>query len=181
QFAAFRLHAVTVNGAPGAGSPDAGPPDAGPPDAGPPDAGPPDAGPPDAGPPDAGPPDAGPPDAGLPDAGPPDAGPPDAGPPDAGPPDGGPPPPPTWTVIFTDDFNRTLSSGLGPNWNVLAGAWRDDNQANSDLDALDRAIVAGKSCADCRIDAKMGNFAGGESMLELRVNGGNRYALALTA
>ena len=27
----------------------------------------------------------------------------------------------------------------------------------------------------------MVNFAGGESMLELRVNGGNRYALALTA
>jgi len=27
----------------------------------------------------------------------------------------------------------------------------------------------------------MVNFAGGESMLELRVNGANRYALALTA
>src|SRR5204862_6804857 len=60
-----------------------------------------DGGTPDAGPP---PPDAGPPDAGRPDAGPPDAGPPDAGPPDAGPPDAGPP-----TVIFSDDFNRSLT------------------------------------------------------------------------
>src|SRR5205823_5455563 len=154
----------TVNGAPAGGS-DGGTPDAGPPDAGPPDAGPPDAGPPDAGPPDAGPPDAGPPDAGPPDAGPPDAGPPDAGPP---------------TVIFSDDFNRSLTSGLGPNWTVLAGAWRDDDKANSDLDALDRAAVAGVACTDCRIDATMVNFAGGEAMLELRVNGGNRYALALT-
>jgi hypothetical protein len=171
-------------GAPDAGPPDAGPPDAGTPDAGPPDAGTPDAGPPDAGPPDAGPPDAGPPDAGTPDAGPPDAGPPDAGPPDAGTPDAGPPDGGggggTTGVIFSDDFNRTLSSNLGPKWTVLSGGWRDNNQANSDRDALDRAMAAGISCADCRIDAKMVNFAGGDSRLELRVNAGNRYALALT-
>src|SRR5207248_2874521 len=48
-FAAFRLYAVTVNGAPDAGPPAAGARDAGTPDAGIPDAGPPDAGPPDAG------------------------------------------------------------------------------------------------------------------------------------
>src|SRR5207248_8975774 len=130
-FAAFRLYAVTVNGAPDAGSPDAGPPDAGPRDAGPPDAGPPDAGPPDAGPPDAGPPDAGPPDGGPPDAGPPDAGPPDAGPPDAGPTDAGPPDagPPQTGVLFSDDFNRTLASGLGPKWTIVSGGWRDNDKA----------------------------------------------------
>jgi hypothetical protein len=98
----------------------------------------------------------------------------DGGPGDAG--DAGPP-----TVIFSDDFNRTLTSGLGPNWTVLAGAWRDNDKANSDLDALDRAAVSGVSCSDCRIDAKMVNFAGGEAMLELRVSGANRYALALMA
>jgi hypothetical protein len=64
---------------------------------------------------------------------------------------------------------------------VLAGAWRTNNKANSNLNTLDRAVVSGLSCADCRIDAKMVNFAGGEAMLELRVNGGNRYALVLTA
>ena len=142
------------------------------------DGGPPDAGPPDAGPPDAGPPDAGPPDAGPPDAGPPDAGPPDAGAPDAGPPDAGPPP---TGVLFSDDFNRTLASGLGPKWTIVSGAWRDNDKANSDADTLDRAAPASVSCADCRADAKMVNFAGGESMLELRASGTDRYALALTA
>jgi hypothetical protein len=142
-----------------------------------PDAGTPDAGTPDAGTPDAGTPDAGTPDAGTPDAGTPDAGTPDAGAPDAGRPDGG-----TVGTIFSDNFNRTLSADLGPKWTVLEGNWRDDGAyANSDLDLLDRASPAGISCADCRIDAKMVNFAGGESMLELRVMGGNRYALALTA
>ena len=139
-----------------------------------------DGGTPDAGTPDAGTPDAGTPDAGTPDAGTPDAGTPDAGTPDAGTPDGGGGGT-TTGVIFSDDFNRTLSSGLGANWTVAAGAWRDDNRANSDSHPLDRATVSGVSCADCRIDAKMVNFGGGESTLELRVSGGNRYALVLTA
>jgi len=99
--------------------------------------------------------------------------------PDAGPPDAGPPP--QTGVLFSDDFNRTLADGLGPRWTIVAGAWRDDNRANSDLDTLDRAAPAGVSCADCRLDAKMVNFAGGESMLELRSSGSDRYALALTA
>src|SRR5207248_2460216 len=122
----------------------------------------------DGGTPDAGPPDAGPPDAGSPDAGPPDAGPPDAGPPQTG-------------VLFSDDFNRTLASGLGPKWTIVSGGWRDNDKANSDADTLDRAAPAGVSCADCRADAKMVNFGGGESMLELRASGSDRYALALTA
>jgi len=83
-------------------------------------------------------------------------------------------------VIFADDFLRTSPSDLGPRWDILSGAWRTNSKANSDLDALDRALAAGVTCADCRIDARMVNFAGGESMLELRVNGDNRYALALT-
>ena len=83
-------------------------------------------------------------------------------------------------MIFSDNFNRTLASDLGPNWTILAGGWRDNDKANSDRTALDRAMVAGVSCADCRIDASMVNFGGGEAMLELRVNGANRYALALT-
>jgi len=108
-----------------------------------------------------------------------DAGAPDAGAPDAGAPDGGGV---GSSVLFFDNFNRTISSGLGSSWTVLAGAWRDDSkEANSDLDALDRAEVAGIVCADCRIDAQMVNFAGGESMLELRGSGSSRYALALRA
>jgi hypothetical protein len=44
---------------------------------------------------------------------------------------------------------------------VLAGGRRDDNRANPDRDALDRAIAAGVSGANCHVDAKMVNFAGG--------------------
>jgi len=143
------------------------------------DGGVPDAGTPDAGLPDAGSPDAGPPDAGVPDAGSLDAGVPDAGTPDAGSPDAGPPP--QAGVLFSDDFNRTLNSDLGPKWTIVAGAWRTDGRANSDRSMLDRAAPKGVSCADCRIDARMVNFAGGEVMLELRASGEDRYALVLTA
>jgi len=115
-------------------------------------------------------PDAGTPDAGTPDAGTPDAGTPDAGTPDAGPPTG---------VLFFDDFKRTNPSDLGPRWNILEGLWRDNDKANSDLDALDRAKAAGISCADCRIDARMVNFGRGDALLELRGGTGTRYALAL--
>ena len=153
--------------------------DAGTADAGTPDSGTPDAGTPDAGTPDAGTPDAGTPDAGTPDAGTPDAGTPDAGAPDAGTTDGGTTT--TTGTIFFDDFNRSLTDGLGANWTVPAGRWLDDNRANSDLNGLDRATVNGVSCADCRADVKMANFAGGESMIEMRVSGGNRYVLALMA
>src|SRR5712691_4977563 len=98
-----------------------------------------DSGSPDASTPDAGTPDAGTPDAGTPDAGTPDAGTPDAGTPDAGTPDGGTGGG-TSGILFTDNFNRTLTSGLGPAWTVLNGQWRDDGkEANSDLNnALDR-------------------------------------------
>jgi hypothetical protein len=133
----------------------------------------------DASVPDAGSADAGSPDAGSPDAGSPDAGSPDAGSPDAGSPDAGSPPPSS--VLFKDDFNRTVSVGLGPDWIVAAGAWLDNNKANSGLNGLDRALASGVSCSDCRIDASMVNFGGGEAMLELRGTGTDRYALVLTA
>jgi len=136
------------------------------------------AGVPDGGTVDGGAVDAGTPDAGVPDAGTPDGGASDAGSPDAGIPDAGTASP---QILFKDDFNRTLASGLGPGWTVLSGAWRDNDKANSDASTLDRAAPSGVSCADCSIDAKMVNFAGGEAMLELRGSGSDRYALALTA
>jgi hypothetical protein len=92
-----------------------------------------------------------------------------------------PPPPAPGTVLFQDDFNRTLSLGLGPSWTVAAGAWLTNNKANSGLNQLDRALISGVTCADCRIAAKMVNFGGGESMLELRASGSDRYALVLSA
>ena len=158
----------------GGGGSDAGTPDAGPADAGSPDAGPADAGSHDAGPADAGSPDAGPADAGSPDAGPADAGSPDAGPP---PP---PPPPPPTGTIFSDNFNRSSPDNLGSGWTIAQGRFITDTRANSDLDGLDRAIVTGVTCGDCRIDSRLVAFADGEAMLELRGSGTTRYALALT-
>ena len=91
-----------------------------------------------------------------------------------------PPPPPSNGVLFSDDFNRSNSADLGPNWNVLAGVWFDNGTAaQTDSHPLNRATVANISCADCRIDAQMVNFGGGDSMLELRVGSTGRYALAL--
>jgi hypothetical protein len=118
------------------------------------------------------------PDAGTAGGGAMDGGTPDAGSPDAGIPDGGAG---SARVLFKDDFNRTVASGLGPGWTILSGAWLDDDRANSDARPLNRAAPAGVSCADCSIDAKMINFRGGDAMLELRGSGSDRYALALTA
>src|SRR5439155_7301352 len=42
-------------------------------------------------------------------------------------------------------------------------------------------VTATVSCGDCRVEAKMVNFRGGEAVLELRASGTDRYALALTA
>ena len=41
--------------------------------------------------------------------------------------------------------------------------------------------MAGVSCGDCRIDARVVGFGGGDAMLELRTRGATRYALVLAA
>ena len=84
------------------------------------------------------------------------------------------------TVLFSDNFNRSDGSGLGPNWTVLAGAWITDTRANSDRDALDRAVVRGITCADCRIDARLVGFGSLENGFTLRETpSGDRYELVL--
>jgi hypothetical protein len=117
-------------------------------------------------------------DAGIPDAGVPDSGVPDAGAPDAG---TGGPPPPAGDLLFADAFDRNAST-LGPAWNVTSGAWIVDLRANADRNTLDRASVAGISCADCRIDGRLIGFATPECGFTLREQpGGDRYDLVLTS
>ena len=130
-------------------------------------------------PPDGGTADAGT-DAGTTDGGTTDAGIADAGT-DGGVTDGG-----TFTtgVLFSDNFNRTVSSGLGSSWQVTSGLWRDDGQrANSDLDGSpDRISVIGLSCADCSVQAAVVNFSATTAALDLReAASGDRYDLALTS
>ncbi|MGZ6141709.1 MAG: hypothetical protein ACXWLM_00130, partial [Myxococcales bacterium] len=122
-------------------------------------------------------------DAGMPDAGTPDAGTPDAGAPDAGTADGGTD---GGTVIsstlFVDNFNRTVSSGLGSAWQVKAGYWLDDGQrAVSGLNATDQVAVVGLSCGDCSVQASVINFAAAPAALEVRESASNSYAVALLA
>ena len=84
------------------------------------------------------------------------------------------------TVLFSDNFNRSDGSGLGPNWTVLAGSWLTDTRANADRDALDRAVVRGIACADCRIDARLVGFGSPENGFTLRETpSGDRYELVL--
>ena len=124
--------------------------------------------------PGAPPPPPPPPDGGV------DGGAPDGGAPDGGAPDGGGVAPPPGTVLFSDSFNRNNLSGLGSSWTVLAGAWITDSRANSDRDALDRAVVKGVACADCRIDARLVGYGTGATGFTLRETGsGDRYDLVV--
>ncbi|HWE26063.1 MAG TPA: N,N-dimethylformamidase beta subunit family domain-containing protein [Myxococcales bacterium] len=108
--------------------------------------------------------------------------PPPPPPPDGGTPDGGAGAPPATpgTLLFADSFDRTSSSGLGPDWRVLAGRWRTDSRANSDFTGLDRANVNGITCADCRIDARFNGFATPATGFTLRETpSGDRYEMVV--
>ena len=84
--------------------------------------------------------------------------------------------------MFSDNFNRTLAAGLGPAWHIDSGAWRDNDKANSDQRAPDQASVIGLSCADCKVEAKVVNFAATIAALDLRQTAaGDRYDVALLA
>jgi hypothetical protein len=101
----------------------------------------------------------------------------------AGPPPPPPPPPPApGGTLFSDDFNRSLSSGLGHAWHIIAGLWRTDGRANADRDSHDQAAVRHLNCADCTVQARVVQFAATEAALALRQTGsGDRYDVALLA
>ncbi|TMA90921.1 MAG: hypothetical protein E6J63_06330 [Deltaproteobacteria bacterium] len=104
-------------------------------------------------------------------SGTPDGGAPDAGSSDAGTVDQG-------GTLFSDDFQRT--TGLGPSWRVISGAWKTSTRAESDLRGSDQAAVQGLSCMDCGVRAQVVNFAAGTAELDLReTTSGDRYDVAL--
>src|SRR5438067_4176197 len=83
-------------------------------------------------------------------------------------------------VLFSDSFDRNTSTGLGPNWDILAGSWLTDSRANSDLDTLDRANVHGVTCADCRVDSRLVGFGTAATGLTLReAPSGDRYDMVV--
>ncbi|MGC4115075.1 MAG: sialidase family protein [Myxococcales bacterium] len=126
----------------------------------------------------------------LPDAAlvPPDAAmPPDASTrPDAAfvPPDAATPPPPdagTGTLLFSDSFTRSVSSGLGSGWQTIAGAWRvASNTAQSASSPLDAARVISPSCADCESSVDVtSNGATVGVLVRSSASGLDRYQLVL--
>jgi len=91
-----------------------------------------------------------------------------------------PPPPPPTGQLFFDDFKRT--TGLGPNWRVISGAWLTSTRAESNAHPSNQAAVQNLSCADCSVSAQVVNFAAAVAELDLRQQPSNdRYDVALLA
>ncbi|TMB08582.1 MAG: hypothetical protein E6J66_16865 [Deltaproteobacteria bacterium] len=91
-----------------------------------------------------------------------------------------PPPPPPTGQLFFDDFIRT--TGLGPNWRILSGAWLTSTRAQSDAHPSNQAAVQGLSCTDCSVSAQVVNFGAAVAELDLRQQASNdRYDVALLA
>jgi hypothetical protein len=91
-----------------------------------------------------------------------------------------PPPPPSSGVLFSDDFQRTATVTLGPDWRATQGVWFPNGSYGvSGLNTGNRAVVGGMTCADCHIDCKLETF-GVEGGLVLREqSNGDRYDMIL--
>lgn len=95
--------------------------------------------------------------------------------------DAGVPLPPAG-LLFSDDFGRTVSNGLGSSWTVAAGLWVTQGRAVSDLDGSNLAYPAGIVCLDCRVAAEVTSFGVPEAGVFLRATPGaaqSRYELSL--
>ncbi|MFL5319322.1 MAG: sialidase family protein [Myxococcaceae bacterium] len=86
------------------------------------------------------------------------------------------------TLLFSDDFARTDTTGVGANWTIQSGLWRTANFTQSDLDGEDLAHPKSVICADCRVQARAVGFGVPTTALYLResTSGSDRYELALT-
>src|SRR5437660_9491867 len=74
------------------------------------------------------------------------------------------------------------TTGLGPNWRILSGAWLTSTRAESDAHPSNQAAVQGLSCADCSVSAQVMNSGAAVAELDLRQQASNdRYDVALLA
>lgn len=97
--------------------------------------------------------------------------------------DGPPPedPPPPGATLFTDDFSRTVSRGLGDAW-TAEGLWYvDGTRAVSDRDAQELSLASGSSCRDCQVEVRLQHFSEAEAGVVLRAQGSARYTLVSRA
>jgi hypothetical protein len=80
-------------------------------------------------------------------------------------------------VLFSDDFSRTHSHGLGDKWTVR-GLWlANGKRAESDWDGANLALALPARCGDCGVEARVQHFANGEAAVVLRAQGDARYSL----
>jgi hypothetical protein len=68
--------------------------------------------------------------------------------------------PPPSSVVFTDDFARSIppDNGLGASWSVGAGDWWANGRANSDLDGTNLVGENVARCRDCTVQARVVTF-----------------------
>ncbi|MGZ3385834.1 MAG: hypothetical protein ACXVB5_13090, partial [Isosphaeraceae bacterium] len=64
-------------------------------------------------------------------------------------------PSPPGARVFTDDFSRTTSRGLGDAWAVTGLWYSDGTRAVSDLDGEDLALATRSSCRDCVVEVRL--------------------------
>ncbi|MFL5346805.1 MAG: hypothetical protein ACJ8AT_18645 [Hyalangium sp.] len=96
-----------------------------------------------------------------------------------GPPSGDPPPP--GARVFTDDFSRTTSRGMGDAWAVTGLWYVDGTRAVSDLDGTDLALATRSSCGNCSVEVRLQHFSQAEAGVFLRAQGSARYTLVSLA
>ncbi|GAC1343929.1 MAG: hypothetical protein NVSMB23_18280 [Myxococcales bacterium] len=86
------------------------------------------------------------------------------------------------TLLFSDDFATNIAPdrGLGPSW-ATTGLWFvNGRRAITDLDGVDRATLTSRSCADCRVEARVLGFGVPETAISARAApNGDRYELVL--
>ncbi|WP_224361598.1 hypothetical protein [Hyalangium versicolor] len=85
--------------------------------------------------------------------------------------------PPPGASIFSDDFSRTTSRGLGDGWTVEGLWYSDGSRAVSDRDSQELALASRSSCGDCQAEVRLQHFAEAEAGVFLRSQGSARYTL----
>jgi hypothetical protein len=100
------------------------------------------------------------------------------GPPDDG---GGDEPPPAGARIFSDEFSRTTSRGLGEAWTVTGLWYVDGTRAVSDRTGEELGLAPGSRCGDCQVEARLQHFSRSEAGVVLRAQGSARYTLVSRA
>jgi hypothetical protein len=87
------------------------------------------------------------------------------------------PQPTPGALLFSDEFSRTTTYGMGSNW-TLQGLWYTDGvRAISDLDGTDVALAVPSRCGDCVVRSRVQHFGEEHAGLVLRATSEGRYAL----